>query len=331
MFLGDESETTPPAEAGHTPPEQPPVENETTTTPKLPRDNRPDVGNLGSHLAVQGIVTFRQGLMEYVLAPWQMLPFSQGYEFLGAAHSLLYHRGVYKVDMHGHPESASKQRGPLAFAAGAYGYVTPADSIVGFSGLKYRKSSVTMETALRMRDNYTKVNSQEQPWSISPENLVVPLDEILPQFWVEMEDPCHPYTPFEYLFDVTTGKKVRVVRLEHWHLLAPVPGVSKEWVEACCQEHGWRFLLNRIYISGAGLRPTQQDKSEALYTMHGVGFPTTHVKLKTVLLPCVNYPMGKTDGGKTDGGIHDLFSSPSAPALRNLLGDQVIPGNSVFA
>lgn len=326
-MLGDdkiESDITAPAPAGNTSEANPP-EKEKSTTSQGSKDNLPDRGSRGEHLAVQGVITFKLGLLEYVLSPWHVVPFSAGYEFLGQAFHLLYHRGVYRVDMHGNPVPTSKH-GNIAFAKGSYGYVTPADSIAGFSGAKYKKCGVAVETAYRIRDWFTRLDDQEKPWAALPENQDVTLDEVLPQFWVELEEPHHPDAPFETMLDLSTQKKIRVVRLKHWHLLAPVPGATKEQIEGCCQEQGWRFMSNRIYVSGTGLRPTTNHKLDAPYRMDDLASLASLLKLKTVLLPCVD-----PESGKTEGGLHDLFSSPSATALRNLLGDQVIPGNSVFA
>lgn len=343
---GDQQSAPPPAIPGNTPPAPPkPAENESKPRAKPGKPGDPDVGPVHYHTVNQGVITFRTRLQEWVLAPWQVIPFSEGYEILSEKLAIRYHRSVYQVGPNGEPMAETV--GAVSYAKHSWAYVTPADTICGFSGLKFNRMKVTCDRVRFLRDRLSTLDPEQQPWAAHPVEKI-DLRPVLPRFWVELEEPAGGFRsaniPFSTKQDVTTGEVLRnLVPLEHWHLLAPIPGVTSEMVSLCEREHGNRFLVNRIYLAGTGIGPDQNWKSTGdaepvLLRLDDLTNPALG-KLTSVITPCLipeRKPKGKDQSKqKTEtppsGEQHEMFSIPSLTALRNMLGDRMVAGTCVFA
>lgn len=295
---------------------------------KPARAGMPDVGVAGVHTVVQGLVTYKPKKTEYALAPWQVLPFSDGYEFIAEALDVRFHRGVYQVGLQG-DFFQEGPASPLGFVRNSWAYVTQADSICGFSGFRFNRNKLTVESMHHIYRDMTQDGEEDRPWSSDAYDQNLTMASVLPKFWVELDnDPgTHlPEAPLETKVDVTTGEKLKLVPLEKWHLLAPIPGVHPDLVKDCVREHGDRFLLNRIYISGTGWKTGSDEglQSDEPLLLEDLTNPVTNNKLISVLLPCLK-------AERSDAIQHELFSRSSATALRNLLGDRAVIEASVFA
>ena len=336
-----------------TEPEKPVIASTQTTKAASPKvvvrssekSDASPMGNAGlSHVVHQGVITFTARRSEYMLAPWQVLPFSEGYEFLAAPYGVRFHRGVYSLDGAGEPVGLRSD-----YADRSWVEAVSADSICGFSGLVSRRFYVTCERLRFLRDSLSSFPGQ-QPWvrPALPMDVTTDLRPVLPQFWVELEKPPGGFRsaniPFSVKQDVTTGEVLHdLVLLEDWHLLAPEQGVNAASLIQCEQEFGYRFLMNRIYMSGTGISPVRDWSPKDARDGKAILLRLTDLvndvlgKLTTVITPCLNQDRCSKDGSsKTPNkgqmqGVCDIISMHSAEALRNMLGNCAVAGAGVFA
>lgn len=354
----DEESGTGQAPPPHTPQASAkPAEKEKHGQKQVPAKlGEPDEGEWHYHTVHQGLITFRKDSREKILMPWQVIPFSEGWDFLAAKYSIRFHRGVYQVGAAGNMKQSpgeiqTEQIGSVAYARNAWAYVTPADSICGFTGIRFARTKVTCERVRTIRDLLSRFEKDEQPWKSKTVEML-DLRSVLPTFWIEMDEPAEGFrssnVPLSQKQDITTGKVVtHLVKLEDWHLLAPIPGIMSDVVMACERAHGDRFMMNRIYLGGTGIGP-RQDLCE--HDVTGDGNPvflelddlinSTVGKLTSVITPCLsverqprkNDPSKpKTEPPPIPGEQHEMFSIPSLTALRNMLGDRTIVGTSVLS
>ena len=285
---------------------------------------------MGTHTIVQGMITYQPKGTQYALAPWQVIPFSEGFEFVAKGLNVLFHRGVYQVGNNGVPLPEGPVS-PASFARNSWNYYTPADSICGFSGRQFTRFKVTLD---RLRDIHSMSSDPDvrSPWSAESFVRGKDMTSVLPKFWVELDETpgrFNPSAPFERMWDISTGKSVTVVPLEHWHFLAPIPGVTRLASAAGVDVLGRRFMLNRIYLGGTGWTPGREAGNKCAEPMcfEDLINPFNNQKLDSVILPCLR-STGKN--GSSDGMQNETLSRPSAPALARLRGDIGSPLRSCF-
>lgn len=298
--------------------------------PSPVKAGEPDAGVMGVHTVVQGMITYQPKDIQYALAPWQVMPFSEGFEFVAKGLNVLFHRGVYQVGNNGAPLPEGPVS-PASFARNSWNYYTPADSICGFSGLHFTRFKVMLDRLTDLQFMSSDIDSRS-PWSAEAFVRGKDMTSVLPKFWVELDETpgrFNPAAPFARMWDISTGKSVKVVPLEHWHFLAPIPGIPRLTNLAGVDVLGRRFLLNRIYLGGTGWIPGREagNKCGEPMLFEDLLNPFNNQKLDSVILPCLR-STGKS--GSSDGVQNEVFSKPSAPALSRLRGDPGSPLRSCF-